>query len=126
MIKFLARLIFSFFSNLIALFIVDYFITGFQVGGDSLSFLITAAILTLLNAFVRPILRLILTPIIILTFGLGIIAVNALIIYLLDILMVNITITGLVPLVYGTLVISLINMAINFSAKKVYKTQPEK
>ena len=66
------------------------------------------------------------TPIIILTFGLGIIAVNALIIYLLDILMVNITITGLVPLVYGTLVISLINMAINFSAKKVYKTQPEK
>jgi|SRR3989344_2518307 len=126
MIKFLARLIFSFFSNLIALFIVDYFITGFQVGGDSLSFLIIAAILTLLNAFVRPILRLILTPIIILTFGLGIIAVNALIIYLLDILMVNITITGLVPLVYGTLVISLINMAINFSAKKVYKTQPEK
>lgn len=118
---FLARLIFYFFSNLIALFAVVYFIKGFEVSPGFNNFLLVAAVLTLINVFFRPILKLILTPVIVLTFGLGIFLVNALMLYLLDKLLINITITGIVPLIYATLIISLVNLIINFSAKKIYK-----
>jgi len=122
MMHFLARLFFYFFSNLIALFAVVYFIEGFEVSPGFNNFLLVAAVLTLINVFFRPILKLILTPVIVLTFGLGIFLVNALILYLLDKLLINITITGTVPLIYATLIISLINLVINFSARKIYKS----
>lgn len=118
---FLARLIFYFFSNLIALFAAVYFVKGFEIGPGFNNFLLVAAVLTLINVFFRPILKLILTPVIVLTFGLGIFLVNALMLYLLDKLLINITITGTVPLIYTTLIISLVNLIINFSAKRIYK-----
>lgn len=117
---FLARLIFYFFSNLIALMAAVYFIKGFEVSPGLSNFLLVAGVLTLINVFFRPILKLILTPVIVLTFGLGIFLVNALMLYLLDKVLINITITGTVPLIYATLIISLVNLIINFSAKNIY------
>ncbi len=122
MIKFISRLIFSFFSNLIALLVAVYFIEGFKVSFDFVSFMMVAGVFTLLNIFIRPIFKFVLSPIIILTFGLGIILVNALMLYFLDILLINITITGITPLIYATIIISLINILINFSAKRLYKS----
>lgn len=119
--KFLSRLIFSFFSNLIALWAAVYFIKGFEIAPDFIKFSWVAAIFTLLNIFIRPILKLILTPLIIITLGLGIIVVNAAVLYLLDFLSPDITITGLMPLFYATLLISLVNILISLSAKRVYR-----
>lgn len=119
--KFIAKITFSFFSNLIALWIAVNFVKGFEIVFDFRNFALVAAIFTLINIFVRPILKFVLSPIIILTFGLGIILVNALMLYLLDILLINITIEGLEPLIYATLIISAVNILINFSAKKLYK-----
>jgi putative membrane protein len=98
-----------------------YFIQGFEVSPGLNSFLLVTTVLTLINTFFRPILKLILTPAIVLTFGLGIFLVNALMLYLLDKLLINITITGTVPLIYATLIISLVNFIINFVAKSAYK-----
>jgi len=118
---FLSRLIFYFFSNLIGLFAATYFVKGFEISPGFNNFLLVAAVLTLINAFFRPILKLIFTPIIVLTLGLGIFLVNALVLYLLDKLLINITITGTVSLVYATLIISLVNFIVSFSAKRVFK-----
>ena len=119
--KFISRLIFYFFTNFIALLVAAYFIKEFKITPDLLNFSLVAGIFTLINIFIRPILKLILSPIIILTFGLGIILVNALTLYLLDIILTDITIIGLRALIYATLIISLINILISFSAKKIYK-----
>ncbi len=119
--KFISRLIFYFFINFIALLAAAYFIKEFKVAPDLASFSLIAGVFTLINIFIRPILKLILSPIIVLTFGFGIILVNALTLYLLDIISTDITITGLSVIIYATLIISIINILISFSAKKIYK-----
>jgi putative membrane protein len=122
--RFVAKLIFYFFSNIIALIAAAYFIKGFEISPGLNSFLLAAAVLTLINTFFRPILKLILAPVIVLTLGLGIFLVNALMLYFLDKLLIDITITGIVPLIYATLIISLVNLVIHFSAKRAYKDNP--
>ena len=119
--RFLSRLIFYFCSNLIALFMATYLVKGFEISPGFNNFLLVAAALTLINVFFRPILKLIFTPVIILTFGLGIFLVNALVLYFLDKLLININITGTIPLIYATLIIGLVNFIVNFSAKRIYK-----
>ncbi len=119
--RFIARLIFSFFSNLVALGAAVYFIPGFSITPNLVNFLGVAGIFTLINIFIKPLLKLVLTPIIIITFGLGIIFANMLALYLLDFLSVNITIEGLQALLYSSLIIGSINLLINFSAKRLYE-----
>jgi putative membrane protein len=121
MLKFFSRLIFSFFSNFVALLTAGYFVKGFEITPDLINFSLVAGVFTLINVFIRPILKFILSPVIVLTFGLGVILVNALTLYLLDFFLADIVISGLKPLFYATLIISLINILIGFSAKRVYK-----
>lgn len=119
--KFLSRFLFSIFSNLIAFVIAERYITGFIVTQELKQLLIVIAIFTVINTLIRPIFKLILGPIIILTFGLGILVVNALMLYLLDYFSENVTIQGLEPLAYATLIISAVNLIVSISARKTYE-----
>jgi len=118
--RFLTHLFFSLFSNFVALLAAVYFIPGFQIIPGFTNFLFAAAVLTLINAFIRPILKLLFTPIIFLTFGLGTLIINGLMLLLLDKLLTNITIIGILPLIYATLIITAVNLVINFTAKRTY------
>lgn len=117
--KLISRLLISFISNLIALLAAVYFVKGFEIAPEIESFLLVAAVFTLISVFIRPIIKMILSPIILLTFGLGIILVNALAIYLLDIFLTEVSIEGLISLFYATLIISAVNFAIHFAAKRM-------
>jgi putative membrane protein len=84
--------------------------------------LITAgAVLTIINTFLRPLLTLFLGPFIILTFGLLLIVINAATLYLLDILIANLTIQGLVPLLLATLIVGLTNTFVHLTARSAYR-----
>lgn len=122
--KSLQRLIVSYISNFIAFIIASYTIQGFEVTNVFIDLLWLVAIFTLLNILIRPVIRSLLTPLIILTFGLFIIAINAGMLWLLDFLSPHITINGTLPLVYTTLIISLINIILSISAKSTNKQQP--
>jgi putative membrane protein len=65
-----------------ALWIAVWMIDGFDFSGAWWQFLIVAAILGLANAIVKPILRLLSLPIVVLTLGLFLIVVNALVLQL--------------------------------------------
>lgn len=65
-----------------ALWIAVWMIDGFDFTGAWWQFLIVAAILGLANAIVKPILRLLSLPIVVLTLGLFLIVVNALVLQL--------------------------------------------
>lgn len=119
--QFIGRLIFHFFSNILALAAAMYFVAGFSVPSTLYGFLLVAAVFTLINAFIRPFLKLLLTPIIVLTFGLGIILVNALTLYMLDMFFADVTIAGLLPLLYATLIIGAVNTVVGISARTVRK-----
>lgn len=65
-----------------ALWVAVWLIDGFDFSGAWWQFLIVAAILGLANAIVKPILRLLSLPIVVLTLGLFLVVVNALVLQL--------------------------------------------
>jgi putative membrane protein len=117
--KLVSKIILAFVSSAIALWAATYFVSGFELSFELRPFLTVVAVFTLLNVFLRPVLKLIMSPVIILTLGLGIILVNAFVLYLLDFILVEITINGLLSLLYATLIISIINVLTHFSAKNL-------
>ena len=115
--KFIGRIILFIIVNALALFIAARFVKGFVFEGNLADLLIAAAILTLGNTFIRAFLKFILAPLITLTFGALAVAINASFLYLLDKFSPSITINGLKSLILATVVISLINIAVNFSTR---------
>lgn len=119
--KLLGNLIFHIFSNIIAILAAAHFIKGFVFTGDFIALIITATILTAINLILRPILKLLLGPLIILTFGLFIIVLNIATLYLLDILSEPLIIQEPISLLLATLLFSVVNGIITFSAKTTYR-----
>jgi putative membrane protein len=121
--SFLTRGVVLFVSNAVALFAATYFVTGFSVSAGWESYAKVALILTVINIFIRPLLKAVLSPLIFITLGLGVVLVNALILYGVDVLSPDLTITGLYPLIYATLIISVVNALISLISKKVRENE---
>ena len=115
--KFLAKIIVTIAVNAFALWAAANYIPGFTITADFKGFLVLALILSALNYFLKPIITLILGPVIVLTLGLGIFLVNALMLFILDKLSTNITIDNVPALIYGTLLVSLINFILHLATK---------
>lgn len=108
--KFIARLIVMVIANGVALLIASRFVPGFIIVTEPLRNLaIIAVILTVLNFFVKPVLKLFLGPFIVLTLGLALIAVNVLVLALLDFLSGDLTIQTIHALVFASLIIGVVN-----------------
>jgi len=69
----------SWLGTAAALWVAVWLIDGFDFAGEWWQFLIVAAIVGLANAIVKPIVKLLSLPIIVLTLGLFLIVVNALV-----------------------------------------------
>jgi putative membrane protein len=125
--KLIGRFIFHIFSNAVAIVIAASFVPGFLFNGDLVGLAVAAFVLSVINTFIRPVLKLMLGPIVVLTFGLFLVVLNAislfLVPYLLEILGFGspITIEGYLPLLLATLIISAVNVVVGLSAKMGYK-----
>lgn len=117
--KFFKRLIGGLIANGLGLYIATLYVPGVDIPLTVSQFALVATTLTLINLFIRPFIKFVLTPIIILTLGLGSLIINALILYFLDFLLPTVTIEGLVALVLTTIIVSTANLVINFSSKKL-------
>ena len=102
-------LLIGFFSNVLALYVANWLVSGFSVSGGWKGFLIAGLVLGLLNGLVRPLLKLISLPILLLTLGLFSIVINALIIWLVSQITPFITIASISALIWATIIIGLIN-----------------
>ena len=120
--KLISKVVFGYFINLIALIIMVNFVAGFYIPGQFTNILIVAAIFTLINLLIKPVVSFILGPLKILTLGLSSLIINAAMLYLLDILSTNVTITSIKSLIYATLVIGIINLILSHSAKSLFKS----
>jgi len=115
--KLLAKLILAFGANILALLAAVYFIDGVTVSRDPKGFLTVALLLTLVNLVIRPIAKMIFSPLILITLGLFTIVINAGILYIVDIYLPEIAIIGLIPLILTTLIISAVNVLAKLIAK---------
>ncbi len=78
------RLLLRFACNAVALYVAAWAISGVSYGNDWWSLLIAAAVFTLVNMWVKPILTLLSLPFIIVTFGLFLFLLNILMLYITD------------------------------------------
>jgi putative membrane protein len=93
------------------LLLVANFVRGVHVEGWG-SALIGALVLGFVNAVVRPLMVFLTLPFTILTFGLFLLVVNALMLWLVAALVPGIRIQGFWPALMGSLVLTLLNLAV--------------
>jgi putative membrane protein len=117
MVKLLLRLIATIAANAFALFLAERYISGFELSASTYELALIALTLTALNIVVRPILKLLLGPFVILTLGLGLIVINAATIYILDIITENLTILNIPALFYVTLLVGVLNFIVHLLLK---------
>jgi len=95
-----------------AVFLAVMLVPGLEVDSLSAGFT-TVLVLTVLNLLVRPILLVLTLPLIVLSLGLFLIVVNALLLELTAYLVRGFSVTGFWPAVGGAVVISLVTMILN-------------
>jgi len=116
--KFAAKFIVAIVANAAGLLAAGYFVNGFNIETNPQNLAVLAIVLTVLNLFLKPFLKLLLGPVIILTFGLGLILVNMTVLYILDMLSKSLTIENISALVYSSIIIGLVNFVFHMATKK--------
>lgn len=120
----MVKLVVGFMSNLAGVLVAKNLIADFSVTEDWTQLAIVAAIFTAANSVVLPVLRFIFKPLTIITLGLFAVVLNGLMIYAVDFFSENITISGLVPLLYTTVIMGAINATFAY-LYKIYKHEHE-
>ncbi len=106
--------------NALALFAAAWIVPGIVVedGGGWLVYAAMAIILSLLNALVRPVLKLLTCPLILLTLGLFTLIIDAVTLLLAsriatDVFGVGFIIEGFWPAFWGAIIVSLVSVVLN-------------
>lgn len=110
-------------GNALALWLANHWVSGFILTANFLQLIVIGLILAVLNFLLKPLLSLVLGPIILITLGLGVIIVNAIILFLLpylanhlDFLRGSITIQSIPALFLATIIVSVVNFVIHIIA----------
>ena len=96
-------------ANVLGLYLANLWVAGFGVKGGWKEYIIAGIVLGLLNLIVRPLLKLITFPLIVVSLGLFLIVINALILWLAAQLTGYIVIESYYALLWATLVVATVN-----------------
>ena len=89
----------------------------FTVIGGIKEYLLAGVLLGLLNKIVKPPIKLLTMPLIILTLGLFLVVINALMLWLVDYTFNFVTIENVTALVWATIVVAFVNVIISAFSK---------
>jgi putative membrane protein len=105
--------------NAAALWAAVQVLDGLDFSGDPIQWLILALIFGLVNAIVKPVLKILTFPITIITLGLFLLVLNAAMLYLTSWLAAQIgltfTIAGILDAILGAIVIAIVGMVLNYA-----------
>lgn len=107
--KLLGNILASFILSAIGLLVADRVLASVTLAPSLAGFALTAGLFTLLYLALLPVLKFVLTPFIMLTFGLLSFVLNAAALWMLDFYSATLTIDSLSGLVYTTLILSLLH-----------------
>jgi putative membrane protein len=114
----MSRILLRWGINTIAIWAAIELVPGIDHSGSAVSLIVIALIFGLVNALVRPLLTLLTCPLIILTLGLFILVINALMLALTAWLVPSLTIDGFWPALLGALIISVVSGALSLLIKE--------
>ena len=109
----LMRLLVRWAANAVALYVAAWLLTGITYGDQWWTLLVAAAVFTLVNMWLRPVVRLLSLPLIILTLGLFLFVVNVLMLYVTDWLVGDFEIHSFGAGVLAAIVVSVVNWVLH-------------
>jgi putative membrane protein len=109
----LVRLLIRFACNAVALYVAAALLQGITYGDEGWTLIVAAVVFTFVNMWVRPIVRLLSLPLIILTLGFFLLVVNVFMLYLTDWLVPQFEIHSFGAGLLGAIVVSVVNWALN-------------
>lgn len=95
----------------VALLVVGNLVSGIDINGIGYA-LVAAVILGVVNAFVRPVMVVLTLPLTIVTLGLFLLVVNALMLWLASALVPGFYVSGFFPALLGSLLLTILNLLI--------------
>ncbi len=120
----LLRLVISWLSNCVALLVAAAVIPAIGYGHDAGTLLLAGAILGFVNFAVRPWIVLLTLPAVILSLGLFLLAINALMLWLTSRIVDGFTVGGFWSTVGGALIVWLVNAALR-NVQRSSRSEPE-
>ena len=110
----MSRLIIRLVINAVALTAAAYFIDGIAIEDSLLGLLLVAAVFGVVNAFIKPIVKLLTCPINVLTLGLFTLVINALMLMLTGWLSGGrISVDGFWAAFWGAIIISIVSLLLS-------------
>ena len=107
---FIAKFIAKIILNGIALYAAAAYLDGFTLTGGVATLAIAAFVLTILNTFIRPVLKLITLPLVWITFGLFNIVINMAILWIADKFLTQLTIADIPTLFWTSIIVAVANI----------------
>ncbi len=119
------RLLYTIVINAVALFLASVILPGFVLEGGILTPVIAAAVITILNFIVKPILKFLSFPLVFVTGGLFLFIINAAILWLthylilvMDIEGVSMDVDNLLTYLFAAIIFGLANWLIHWFLKE--------
>ncbi len=107
------RFAFSWLSNVVAIWVATLVLDGITYGDRFWVLLLAGLVFGIVNLIVRPIVVLLALPAVILTLGIALLFVNALMLYLTDLIVPDFEVRGFWTTVGGALIVWLVNLVIH-------------
>lgn len=114
----MSRFIIQVVINALAILIAAYLVPGIVFEGSIWKLLLAGLVLGIANVWIKPLLKLISLPLIVVTFGLFTIVINVAILSFIAYLVPELAIQGWTSALWGVLVIGLTNYALGFLLEK--------
>ena len=111
------NLIITILANGLGIFVASRWVAGFGFTGGFGELLLTGAVLGVFFMILKPVLKVLSFPVILLTLGLFSLVINAFLLWLLTLVVPVLTIQGLGAYVWGTILITIINLVAHRMAK---------
>ena len=105
----MTKLIIRLIINAVALWVAAQLVSGIQLSENIWQVLVVALIFGLINALIKPIVKILSFPLIIVTLGLFTLVINAFLLLLTDWLSIGLQIDGFWPAVLGAIIVSVVS-----------------
>jgi putative membrane protein len=110
--RFLSGLVWSWLSNIVALFAAAAIFSGVGYGDEFWILVLAGFVFGLVNAFVRPLVILLALPAVILSLGIALLLVNALMLWLTDLIVARFEVSGFWTAIGAAVIVWLVNWAL--------------
>jgi putative membrane protein len=112
------HLLISLLLNSVALIITAKIVPGFHVN-DFKTAILAAVVLAVINTFIKPVLVFLTFPLTLITLGLFIFVVNAVVLYIAALFVPGLRIEGFLPAILAAIVLSVVSTILSTLAKDI-------